>query len=152
MKKTIALITFITVCFTLLIYFVFLNGKIIDNSSGKLKVKNETNDTLCFYFAPRSNNMSLYNLIKSDSFYAELIYPNSINPYTINSNWDDVVERMNGYNLFLLDYRTIKLYKKNELILDSNVIQNVVKYSYTINKMKLDSCNWLLVAAAAAQR
>jgi hypothetical protein len=140
--KKITIITLIIGSISLLFYF--LNGKIFDSYHDKLKVKNNTNDTLCYWFLPISSNLELFNIMHSKSFYPEFIYPNKISSYGVATDWESVIERMGGRSLNLLNYKTIKAYQNNELTLDSNVITNVVRLNYILNINKLDSTDWII--------
>lgn len=125
------------------IFFWFINGKIFDKYNDDLKICNKTNDTLCFWFAPLPNNKSLYKIIKANDFYPSYLKPNETTPIEIGMNWDEWFKKIGG-KMYLFDYKTITKYQKHEIELDSNVVHNILKFTFPLIKYKLDSCNWVI--------
>jgi hypothetical protein len=134
------------VSFLLIIVIVFLfftKGKIFDKYDNLLKVNNKSDDTLCFWFAPLPSNQSMFNQLIDKGYQPSLILPKRIESYPA-PNWRNAIKRVKGGTMYLLDYSTIMKYKKNKIILDSNLLINIFRYRFTLDKNKLDSCNWII--------
>ena len=140
-KIFIAVIVSFTLIFLLILYFV--QGKIFDKYDASLKVNNKSSDTLCFWFAPLSNNKEMFDIMQDKGFTPSWILPKSIESYPA-PDWEEAIKRVKGGKLYLLDYSTIMLYKNNRIKLDSNVLTNIFRYEFPLQKDKLDSCDWLI--------
>jgi len=144
MKKTIYLTAALLMLIIILVLIYSRSGKTFDNYDNKLKINNKTEDTLCIWFRPINSNRGLFDLICSKSYYPELIFPKKVNEYGIAGDWLNTIERMKGGSMFLLDYGTLMLYRNNRIKLDSNIITNVLRYDFPMQKGKLDSCDWII--------
>lgn len=140
-KRLIIIATIIILIITLLLYFT--RGKIFDKYDDLLKVNNKSSDTLCFWFAPLSSNKNMFEIIKDKSYTPSWILPQSVESYPA-PDWGEAIKRVKGGKLYLLDYSTVMLYKNNRIKLDSNVLTNIFRYEFPLQKGKLDSCDWLI--------
>jgi hypothetical protein len=140
-KNLIIIATIIILITAFLLYFT--RGKIFDKYDDLLKVNNKSSDTLCFWFAPLSNNKEMFDIMQDKGFTPSWILPKSIESYPA-PDWEETIKRVKGGKLYLLDYSTIMLYKNNRIKLDSNVLTNIFRYEFPLQKDKLDSCDWLI--------
>ncbi len=127
-----------------LLISIFVKCNFYEEFNDDLRVDNKSNDTLCFWLAPIPNNKEFYEVFIDDNFDPSIILPKSLTSYGITMNWKTAIKRIKGGKMFLLDYHFIRLYKNKTLKLDSNVVSNVFRYSFSLNINKLDSCNWII--------
>lgn len=126
------------------LFLIFSKGKIYDSYNDKLKVRNLSTDTLCFWFAPIPNDSILYATIKDKTFNPSIILPNKTESYPSGIDWQEAIYKIKGGKMHLLNYGIILSIKDNKMPKDSFSSKNIVKLSFPLTINKLDSCNWVI--------
>lgn len=143
MKKSIYIVIISIIIIVTIFILIFLRGKIFDKVDNKLQVNNLSRDTICFSFDLISSNKSLYLTITDKSYQPSIILPKKMSSYSV-PNWDNAINKIKSRKLYLFDLSAINRYRSGIYLLDSNVINKIVRYEFPLIKDKLDSCDWII--------